>query len=70
MPSFVREALVKGKLLDKYKERPAYQKNDYLWWITSAKQESTKQKRLDQMLRELRAGGVYMKMKHNPSRKR
>jgi uncharacterized protein with von Willebrand factor type A (vWA) domain len=29
----------------------------------------TKQKRLDQMLDELRRGGVYMKMNHPPSKK-
>lgn len=70
MPSFVKEALVKNKLVDKYKDRPEHQRNDYLWWISSAKQEETKQKRLKQMLNELKVGGVYMKMKHNPSRKK
>jgi uncharacterized protein YdeI (YjbR/CyaY-like superfamily) len=40
--------------------RPPYQQNDYIGWITLAKLESTKQKRLNQMLDELKKGGVYM----------
>jgi uncharacterized protein YdeI (YjbR/CyaY-like superfamily) len=63
MPSFVREAIKKRKLSDKYKARPAYQRNDYLMWIGEAKRDATKQKRLAQMLDELKRGGVYMRMK-------
>ena len=69
MPDFVKEALEKHDLMDKYKERPPYQQNDYIWWINNAKQEQTKQKRLNQMLDELFKGGVYMNMKHNSSKK-
>lgn len=50
-----------------YEERPAYQQNDYVGWISRAKKAETRQKRLDQMLDELRKGGVYMKMDHRPS---
>ena len=63
MPDFVRDALNKRGLMDAYRARPAYQRNDYIGWITRAKQEATKQKRLKQMLDELKKGGVYMKMK-------
>ena len=63
MPDYVREALNKRSLMDAYRARPAYQRNDYIGWITRAKQEATKQKRLKQMLDELKKGGVYMKMK-------
>lgn len=63
MPGFVRDALEAEGLMEKYGERPAYQRNDYLWWIASPKREETRRKRLDQMLDELRRGGVYMKMK-------
>ena len=66
MPDYVREALNKRGLMDAYRARPAYQRNDYIGWITRAKQEATKQKRLKQMLDELKKGGVYMKMKWNP----
>jgi hypothetical protein len=52
-----------------YEERPAYQQNDYIGWITRAKRQATREKRLHQMLDELEIGGVYMNMEHPPSRK-
>jgi hypothetical protein len=36
---------------------------DYIGWITRAKREETKQKRLNQMLEELEGGKLYMNMK-------
>ncbi len=69
MPEFVLDALTKEGVIKDYNSRPAYQRNDYLLWINSAKREGTKQKRLNQMLDELRVGGVYMKMEHPASRK-
>jgi uncharacterized protein YdeI (YjbR/CyaY-like superfamily) len=65
MPEFVREAIRARGLVDKYEERPAYQRNDYLMWINNAKHEGTKRKRLGQMLDELERGGIYMRMKWN-----
>ena len=65
MPEFVREAIKARGLTAKYEERPAYQRNDYLMWINNAKREGTKRSRLGQMLDELEAGGVYMRMKWN-----
>ena len=65
MPEFVRHAIKSRGLVDKYEARPAYQRNDYLMWINQAKHEGTKRKRLGQMLDELEAGGVYMRMKWN-----
>ena len=65
MPEFFRDALNQNGLMDAYLARPAYQQNDYIGWITRAKLESTRQKRLNQMLDELKKGGVYMKMKWN-----
>ena len=65
IPDFVRDALDARGLVDKYNERPAYQRNDYLMWINTAKGQATKQKRLDQMLDELESGGVYMRMTWN-----
>lgn len=69
MPEFVRDALVREALMDAYYERPDYQQNDYIGWINSAKRMKTKEKRIAQMLDELRRGGVYMKMDHPPSRR-
>ena len=69
MPDAIRARLEKDDLLADFFDRPAYQQNDYLGWIDRAKRESTRTKRLEQMLDELRVGGVYMKMPHLPSRK-
>ena len=69
IPKFVLAALERESLMAAYRERPAYQQNDYIGWINSARRHETKQKRLKQMLAELEQGGVYMKMDHPPSRK-
>jgi len=70
MPAWIRAALRAAGLEAAYDERPAYQRNDYVGWITRAKLEPTRQKRLAQMLDELARGGVYMNMDHAPSRRR
>ncbi len=69
MPGFVEEALRAEGLFGAYCSRPDYQQNDYLLWINQAKKEVTKEKRLKQMLEELRKGGIYMKMSHPASAK-
>ena len=66
IPEFVMKALIEADLLTVYRDRPAYQQNDYIGWINHAKRMETKQKRLEQMLDELRRGDVYMKMKYKP----
>jgi uncharacterized protein YdeI (YjbR/CyaY-like superfamily) len=65
MSPAIRKKLSAAGLLRAYQARPAYQKNDYLRWIKAAKLETTREKRTQQMLRELKAGNVYMKMKWN-----
>ena len=70
MPDFVKKALKKKNLMRDYLARPAYQQNDYIGWINQAQLEATKQKRLNQMLIELKQGGVYMKMPHQASAKK
>jgi uncharacterized protein YdeI (YjbR/CyaY-like superfamily) len=62
----MRQALSIRGLMDAYLARPAYQRNDYIGWITRAKREETREKRLSQMLDELTRGGIYMKMKWHP----
>ena len=62
MPAEVREALDERGLMRAYRARPAYQKNDYLAWIKGAKLASTREKRLNQMLSELKGGKKYMNM--------
>ena len=66
MPGFIRDALNERGLMDTYRARPPYQQNDYIGWIARATLESTRQKRLTQMLDELEKGGAYMRMKWNP----
>jgi hypothetical protein len=68
MPASTRRALVAGGVMDAYRARPPYQRNDYIWWVTSPAREATKQKRLAQMIAELGRGGVYMNMKWKPGR--
>lgn len=68
MPAFVRDALVRHGLMEAYRARPPYQRNDYLGWICRAKRLETREKRLTQMLNELTAGDRYMKMPYRTRR--
>ena len=61
----VRDALTAAGVMEAYRARPAYQQNDYVGWIARAKLPATRLKRIRQMLDELEAGGVYMKMDWN-----
>lgn len=66
MSDFIRDAINERGLMDAYNSRPPYQRNDYIGWINGAKREETKQKRLKQMLDELKGGKLYMNMKWSP----
>ena len=63
MPKDIRTRLVRHGLLDLYKARPPYQQNDYLGWISRAKLDETKEKRINQMIEELKQDDRYIKMK-------
>ena len=65
IPDYVAAALDKSGLWDRYRARPPYQRNDYIGWISRGKREETRQKRLNQMLDELRSGDSYMGMGYN-----
>ncbi len=65
MPEDVKSILESEGLGDAYRARPAYQRNDYLGWIALAKRPETREKRIRQMLSELRGGQVYMGMRHS-----
>jgi uncharacterized protein YdeI (YjbR/CyaY-like superfamily) len=67
MPAEVRRALLDAGLMTRYRQRPPYQRNDYLGWISRAKRAPTRQKRLEQMLAELERGDDYMKMPYRPA---
>ncbi len=62
MPDFVLAALEGEGLTEKYYARPPYQQNDYIGWITRAKRQETIDKRLNQMLEELKYGGKHLGM--------
>lgn len=62
MPDDIREALISEQLTEQYEARPPYQQNDYVGWIVRAKRPATREKRLNQMLDELRAADSYMGM--------
>lgn len=62
MPEFIHKALAKSGLTSAFQKRPPYQRNDYIGWITRAKRESTRNRRLSRMLEELAGGTRYMKM--------
>lgn len=66
MPVTVRDALDAAGVMDAYRVRPPYQRNDYLGWIAGAKREETRTRRLRQMLDELAEGRTYMGMPWGP----
>ena len=66
MPEFVEDALASHGLWEAYLGRPAYQRNDYIGWITGGRQEATRRRRMEQMLEELRRGDRYMGMSWRP----
>lgn len=70
MSKLVYTALIYNGVLKDYKSRPAYQQSDCLMWINKAKTDSTKAKRTQQMIDELKIGGLYMNMTHKPSIKK
>ncbi len=70
MPNDVLSVLEGENLFEAYESRPPYQQNDYIAWITVAKRAETRQKRMAQMVDELRRGDLYMKMSYAPKRKR
>lgn len=67
IPGFVREALAERNLTAAYEARPPFQRSDYVGWITRARKEETRRKRLEQMLEELEEGDIYMKMRWTPA---
>jgi hypothetical protein len=66
MPAAIRKTLITSGLMAAYRLRPAYQRNDYLGWIERARLDTTRQRRLEQMLEELAGGDRYMKMAWRP----
>lgn len=70
MPDLIRQALLDKGLMPAFLARPPYQQNDYIGWVNRAVQKSTKEKRIGQMISELKKGDVYMKMEYKPKTKK
>ena len=70
MPTLIRQALLDRGLMTAYRNRPPYQQNDYVGWISRAKRKETQERRLSQMLDELTCGDRYMNMIYQPRRVR
>jgi uncharacterized protein YdeI (YjbR/CyaY-like superfamily) len=66
MPTDVNGQLESNHVLAAYRQRPPYQRNDYLGWIIAAKTPETRRRRIDQTIEELKRGNVYMKMAWPP----
>jgi uncharacterized protein YdeI (YjbR/CyaY-like superfamily) len=68
MPEDIAARLRERSLEAAYAARPAYQRNDYLGWISQSKREATREKRIAQMLDELKTGDAYMRMPYRGPR--
>ena len=69
MPADVKLALEENAVRADYDHRPPYQRNDYVAWIDRAVRQDIRAKLLNQMIDELKKGGVYMRMDHPASKK-
>ena len=65
LPANLRNVLIQEDVLAAYEARPFYQRNDYIQWIAGAKRVETANKRIAQMVEELRSGNIYMNMAYN-----
>lgn len=70
LPLYIKKALQQSKLLDAFEKQIYTYRKGYVHWIEQAKQEETKQRRIAQMLREVKSGKEYMGMQRAPSRKK
>lgn len=66
VPTDVRSALVKKKLLVAYRARPKYQQSGYLGWLIDATSPEIRARRLARMLDELKRGAGYMGRRWKP----
>ena len=69
MPADVKLALEENAVRADFDHRPPYQRNDYVAWIDRAVRQDVRLKRLNQMIDELKKGGVYMRADHPASKK-
>ncbi len=53
MPDNLRAELDAADLMRAFKQRPAYQRNDYMHWVARARHPENRRKRINQMIGEL-----------------
>lgn len=61
MPAALKRVLVQHDLTKNFGDRPPYQRRDYISWVTDAKRQETRDKRLETIVDDLQSGR-YMKM--------
>ena len=66
LPPAIERLLAERDLAAAFEQRPPYQRNDYIAWITRAKREETRAKRVAQLIQDLEAGDRYMNMVFSP----
>lgn len=64
LPADLKALLIQEGQLENYEARPRYQRTDYITWIERAARTETREKRITQMLEELRGGDAYMGMNY------
>lgn len=58
MPGDVYDALARLGLFDRYRARPAHERNGYITWIATTEQAELRRSRIDRMCAELSADGT------------
>jgi len=62
IPPYIKKVLQREGLLEKYNQQIYTYRKGYAQWIEGAKRQETKDKRMRQMIRELKERKVYMGM--------
>jgi uncharacterized protein YdeI (YjbR/CyaY-like superfamily) len=56
LPDFIKKAILEKKIHETWESLTPIQRNEYICWVTMAKKEETKQKRLGIMVENLSDG--------------
>lgn len=67
MPKHIKRALTKKGLMKNYLKRPVQQQSNYIGWIEEPGKAKDQEKRLNQMLDELKVGDTYTETKSSSS---
>lgn len=67
VPKHIKRALKKKGLMKTYLKRPTQQQSNYIGWIEEAGKGKEQEKRLNEMLDELKVGDVYTETRSSQS---